>query len=336
MKISSRTVCAVGVVTGGLVFALLSCTTPADHNNPLDPESPGYTTKGRITGRVTTYYQPYLALPGATVELTPTATVVRTDAEGTFAIDNLEPGTYFIAASADSHQATRDTVQVAARSSIPVELRLNGLPIIDAVQARSERISTREAAADRLVLEISATLRDVDGPNDIRRVEFSAPAQAFTDTLRRAAGQAQWSRQFFSVDLPGVDFTGFIGTAMHLVAEDFPGARVTSDAFFLARIISQVPVALSPAHGDTIRTAAPILLWQVQGVEFPHKIRVEVFALDAGFPRFITSVSNIAPGTTNIKYPGRLSTGNYFWTITIIDNFGNTSRSKEAFFRTEN
>jgi hypothetical protein len=310
----------------------LSCTSPAEHSNPLDPQSPFYTTNGRFAGVVTSFYQPYRPLSGAMVQVQPAGLATSTDGQGEFFIDNLAPGVYTAIASAAGYAADTASIEVIARQSRRVEFRLDGLPVAQSPRVVSAHVSTRESPTDQFFMEITAELSDPDGANDIKKVVAQIPSTGFADTLSRGAGPSRWQRVFAPEELAGIDLFNLTGAPFQLVAEDFPGERATSEAFFLTRVIAEVPLAVSPADGVNLQIDSPTFIWQLAPIPFNHTLRVDVFRLVAGFPTFIAAIGNIAAGSASVKYPGRLASANYYWTVKLIDDFGNSSRSKEATF----
>ena len=282
--------CRAAFAAAVLLFA--ACTEPAEHSNPLDPQSPFYSTKGSIDGRVMTFYQPFRPLAEVMVTLEPGGTTIKSDANGLFRFADLDPDTFTIALSTAGFDSIVDTVVVAARQISSRDYHLNGLPFVQQSRVISSRVATREAAAARLFLEVSADVQDPDGANDIRRVEWSIPSQAFPDTLAPATVTGPWQRFFVPEELAALDFGKLVGAPFHLSVEDFPGANVTSPPFFLARIIFDEPQATAPIDGQTTGNA-PTFRWQVPNLPFSYTQRLEVFRFDAGFPTLVTAIGNI-------------------------------------------
>ncbi len=312
---------------------LLSCTSPAEHSNPFDPQSPLYTTNGRLAGVVTGFYQPYRPLSGAMVQVQPAGLATNTDSQGGFFIDNLVPGVYTAIASAAGYAADTASIEVIARQSRRFEFRLDGLPVVQSPRVVSTHVSTRESVIDQFFMEVGVELSDPDGANDIKKARVQIPSVGFADTLSRGAGPTRWQRIFTPDELAGIDLYNLTGASFQLLVEDFPGEQTTSETFFLTRVIAEVPQAVSPTDGITLQIDSPTFIWQLAPIPFNHTLRVEVFRLVAGFPTFIAAIGNIAAASTSVKYPGRLASGNYYWTVKLIDDFGNSSRSKEATFQ---
>jgi hypothetical protein len=312
---------------------ILACTGPAEHSNPLDPQSPNYTTRGAIAGRVTGFYQPYQPLAGALIKLQPLGFVIESDRDGGFRFTDLAPQPYSLEITAAGYAGESQATEVFARQTSLHEFHLDGLPVVQLAQVTSAHVSTRESSDDRFFLEIITEVSDPDGANDIKKARVEIPARAFADTLARGSGPARWQRLFSPAELAAIDLYNLTGIPFQIVAEDFPGKETASSPFFLTRVIAEVPEAISPANSEMLTTDAPTFRWQTPATPFGHTFRVEVFRLDAGFPTFIAAIGNIAAGTMSIKYVGRLSSGTYYWTVKIIDAFGNSSRSKEAAFQ---
>jgi hypothetical protein len=316
-----------------ILLCLLACTESAEHSNPLDPESPLYTQKGSIAGRVMTFYEPFQPITGAMVEIQPGGLILQSDGEGRFEFTELEPDTFTLIAGATGYQEVAAKIEVNPREISSVNFHLNGLPAIQAPRATSSKVATREASSPRIFLDIAVEVQDPDGASDIKRIELTIPAFSFTDTLARlAGGGGQWQRIFNPAELSQIDLSKLVGLPLKSVVYDFPGAVVSSEPFFLARIISEEPEILSPTNNETTGSA-PVFRWQVPPVAFAFTQRIEIFRLDAGFPAFVTAIGNIKPEVRSLPYLGRLSAGVYFWTIRLIDDFGNSSRSKEATFQ---
>lgn len=319
----------------GGMLGLLACTSPAEHSNPLDTQSPDYTRNGMVAGRVTGFYQPYQPLSGAKVQLYPLGITVQCGNDGEYIFATVPPGVYTLGVAATGYATATAMTQVVARQTRTYDFRLDGLPIVQSPYAASTRVATRELPTDRLFLEVGAEVQDPDGADDVKRVRMEIAAFSFADTLVHGGGAARWQRAFSANELLSVDMYNLVGVPLRLVAEDFPGEQTTSDSFFLARVIQEVPQAIAPANGETVTAPAPTFRWQLAPIPFRHTLRLEVFRLDAGFPAFVTAIGNIAAGTTSVTYPGRLSSGPYYWTVKLIDDFGNSSRSKEASFQVQ-
>lgn len=330
-------------LAGASILALAACTTPAEHNNPLDPQSPGFTDSGSIAGQVTSYYQPFQSLAGARIHLLSDGTAsMQSDATGKFMFNALPPASYALVAEAPGYAADTASVEVFSRQTSTIDFHLDALPLMEAATVTAAHVKTRASASDTdlVFLDIRATVLDPDGPNDIARVRVDMPAFAFSDTLARSQAANTWERILAPEELKtasgaGIDPYNLVGTAFQLVISDAPGATVISAPFQLARVIAEEPLPLDPANGVTVTTGAPQLQWQTPVLAFEHTLTLHVYKVVSGFQTLLLTIPELAAGSNSLPYPGRLTSGSYFWTVTIVDHFGNSSRSKEATFQVE-
>ena len=325
--------CARGFANGAVLCALmLACTTPAEHSNPLDPDSPGYAKSGALRVRVTTFYLPYQALVGARIRLLPSNVEVQSDADGYYTFAELDRGAYTITAAKAGYDTVQLMVQVRAREMQTVELRLDALPQVTSAQITCARLATRQATLPRFFLEIAVEATDQDGANDVTRVRMQLPGRAQADTLRRDTGATRWKRLFAEDEIAPLSPHNLVGVPIQIIAEDGAGKAATPFTAQLARVIVDEPLPTFPQNGQSINPNNIILRWQLPELYFSHTQSLEVIRLDAGFPVTISTANNIRAGETFLPYPGRLANGSYYWTVKIIDTFGNSSRSKEAPF----
>ncbi len=325
------------------VLTRWSCTTPAEHSNPLDPQSPDFTDKGGIAGQVTSYYQPFQSLSAARIYLLSNGGAsMQSDADGRFMFSALAPASYTIVAEAPGHAADTATVEVFSRQTTTVNFRLDALPQVQDASVISAHVRTRASASDTdlVFLDIRAVVLDPDGPNDLTRVRVEVPTFAFNDTLTRGQPANSWQRIFAQDELKAangaiIDPYNLVGAPFQIIATDAPGASVTSAPFQLARVIAEEPLPLAPANGETITTGAPQLRWQTPALAFDHTLALHVYKTVSGFQTLLLTIPGLPAGSNAAPYPGRLTSGSYFWTVTIVDRFGNSSRSKEATFQVQ-
>lgn len=315
---------------------LFSCTSPAEHRNPLDPESPGFSANGVITGIVTGYYQPFRPLANVEVRLSPQPVLTFTNEKGEFSFGDLPPRDYEIAARLPGYAAETLAVSVPPRQSVAATIRLNGLPKVDAVAITTARVASQPDSTS-FFLEIAATASDPDGANDVRRLTLMASDFAFSDTLAPVGRTGVWQRRFRADELPNVPLPAWAGHALHISVEDFLRQQTTAGPFFISRVIQEAPETIAPVADTVIKRTPLRFIWKINPAAYPHTHEVEIFRIDAGFPSFFAAIRRIAAGSNNAVYPGGLlpPSGQYFWTVKIVDEFGNWSRSKEAAFRVQ-
>jgi len=320
-----------------LAFIFFSCTAPAEHTNPLDPESPGFSESAKIEGTVTSYYAPFRPLRNVEIRLASEAALTFTDEQGRFSLTNLRSGDYELQATLDGYAISKRTIHLEKRQNLTLTIPLNGLPRVDSATVITERrvLSTNSTRYFLLVENVIAN--DPDGINDIKSVVFMAKDFNFADTLTlvdRARGR--WRRQFRPEELPSaIPLPEWPGYPLSIQIEDFPGHQTVAGPFYIARVIQETPEVIAP-NNNAVVTSAPLLFqWRVTTVPFPFMQEIEI--QDVLDPDFRTILPGIPPGTTVKSYSGGglPPAGNYVWTVKIVDAFGNSSRSKPAAFQVQ-
>jgi hypothetical protein len=325
----------------GVIFMLViwffSCTAPAEHSNPLDPKSPAFTEAGAIAGTVTTYYAPSRPLAEVEVRLSPGPALTFTNNRGEFSWHNLPAGEYELQAALAGYAPKKIAVQLEKRQNLSLTIPLNGLPKVDSASITTER-RTLPPNTTRFFLQIEdVAASDPDGFNDIKRLTIVARDFSFADTLTlvdRVNGR--WRRQFRPEELPAEpSLPAWPGHPLFIQIEDWPGEKTQAGPFYISRVLQETPEAVAPANNGII-TAGPLYFqWRVNPIPYPYTQEVEI--QDVLDPDSKTVFPGIAAGITIKSYSGGglPPAGNYIWTVKIVDEFGNSSRSKPAAFQVQ-
>ena len=107
---------------------------------------------------------------------------------------------------------------------------------------------------------------------------------------------------------------------------------VASSSQQLVRVVEDTPTTVAPRQGVLLDNGLPLLTWDPFPPQFLFTYRIDIFRDEAGVAVRVFQISDIAMDVTSRQLPIPLPTGAYFWTVTVIDEFGNQSRSKEAGF----
>ncbi|HEX9652816.1 MAG TPA: hypothetical protein VGA99_03820, partial [bacterium] len=139
--------------------------------------------------------------------------------------------------------------------------------------------------------------------------------------------------QILESQLPGRNLQEVLGRQIVIRAKDRAGFSNNSTPQFVVRIIDDVPITLSPQGLETVATTNPTLQWQAVNQPYQFSYLVELYRVDFGINNLVWQSDAIEHTTTETVVPDNLAAGTYFWTIAIVDEFGNMSRSKEASFQ---
>ncbi len=313
----------------------LNCISDAPHENPLDPENPN--TSLTLKGQVLTRYPPYQGIPDVEVWVEPLHRFTRTDSAGEFMFNDLKSGSYTIIAQREGYDS--DTIAITLVDHLVLEIYLDALPRFQRVALTTHRYGRYFPPEDLYFLLIDVWVSDRDGNSDIVKMEYAIADLGFQDTLRLVEFPDAYTARFVVQRTPQ-DFQlpslhTLIGKAFTFQVEDQSGQRTTSPPYYLTRIVETLPVVVQPTGLQTISTAQDTILFQWEAVylPYPFMFRVEIYRLDFGVTTLVQRMAGIAADQTTVAYRNDLTPGDHFWVVYIVDEYGNTSRSREGAFR---
>ncbi|MFQ5825492.1 MAG: hypothetical protein ACE5JB_15745 [bacterium] len=320
------------ILVSGLLWQV-ACFNNADRNNPLDPRSDKFENVGSVTGQTLTIYKPSKVIDDVEIKMEPGPLISMTDSQGQFTFTNIPVGKYYIWASKEGYTSDFDSLIVQLGQTTPIEMNLDGLPIITSQSMITGHISRWWPQNELFLLEIMAQVEDPDGLNDIELVQIQIPELNFLDTLEVTQNPGMFRKNLTESQLPGNNLQNILGRNIFLYAQDRAGSQTKSPPNYLVRIIEQTPVTESPQGLEILQVPRPLLIWKPITLSFRFSFRVEVVRIDQGINNTIWTLSDIDYTTNSVTMADSLVTGTYFWTISVVDEFGNWSRSKEASFR---
>jgi hypothetical protein len=304
------------------------CFPDAPHDNPLDPSSRAFSDAGTLTGKVLSFYEPFGGISGALVTIQSTGSSTLTSSTGAFSISEVPTGKDTLIVSRSGYLSDTLVAQVSAAQATNVTVHLDAMPVVGSCQVMTRKIDQWWPHAVYSAL-VNASVADPDGAGDVAGVTLAV------DTFRFAMTYVP-NLQIYQVTLnasvlPQGSLEWLVGKSLSAISRDKVGATMTGKPFSVTRIIQDAPVPQFPTALDTI-TTSPMLSWTPPSLQFPYTYKLEMYRLDQGLPSLIWSLSNLSSSATSYQYPDSLTIGLYYWTISVVDEFGNLSRSKEASF----
>lgn len=315
------------------VCGLVGCLGDASHSNPLDPLSNGFEEVGIYNGRVTGIYSPFQGLSGASVWLTPGPFLAQTDSDGQFHFDRLPAQNYNVRAEKDGFSTVIDSVRVRVGRVVGDTLRLDGLPVVSNLELVTVHHSRWwPPPLDLFSLEVTATVSDPDGAPDVTQVWLEIPEMNFADTLIATTEPGLFVRNLTEADLPAPSLSSLLGRTLQIRLLDRAGIDNVIPARSLVRVIEQTPVATDPQGLVAVADATPKLTWDKMRLAYPFEYHVEVIRQEANVAIQVQTMAGISPDSTSVRVSAPLAPGTYSWAVSVVDEFGNRSRSKEAGF----
>jgi hypothetical protein len=150
-----------------------------------------------------------------------------------------------------------------------------------------------------------------------------------------------WVTSFDRSTFQDPELTTIIGRPFHFWVLAANGIRYEIAPAYVWRIIDAVPVINSPVNFAST-DSLPVLAWQpfptLRKFHFLASVLQRIFVFDSsgtdstGVDSTLWTSSQLPVDARSVQVTSSLDSGNYFWTLTVEDDYGNTSRSKEGEF----
>ncbi len=318
------------------IILLNGCIDNAPHDNPLDPQAPGFAKKGSLTGRIL-IANVSIGIDGATVTSVTENISVQTDVLGYFTFPSLSSGIQkFICAKQDF---TADTFSVSIQTGKTTEIfrNLNGAPV-----TISSKIITRKIdqfwPGTIYSVDIIAEVIDPNSNGDLDSVWFNV------DSLMFPLFEPTGTNKYFTATLDKGEFpTNTIeyltGKDLFIISRDDNKAINKSAPFKITRVIGEAAEPVSPINNVTVKADSVSFHWSQPNVQFNYTYTIIVSKIISGTPTLWKTYSNVNSFYQDYPIDGSMLSfpdiGVYVWAVAIIDDFGNYSRSKEYSFTVE-
>ncbi len=284
-----------------------------------------------ITGK----YPPHDPLPAIKVELLDNQIHTFSNEDGQFEFSHLKPGSYAIMFSANDYVSQAETLDVVSSEVTNCLIRLNGAPEISGVSLITKHIAHWQPAEDEYVLDVHAGVSDLDGNLDIDSVQFQIPGWGFDTLLTSGSAAGDFTGVFFNDAFGANAFPELEGEMLRLRCIDKSGDWGTWFITQISRLIVSSPQILSPAGLATV-DSLPVFRWSHFDAGFQVHYQVDVFRLDeSAIPQFVLSSPVLADTTLQWQTSNPFADARYYWTMSVIDRYGNISVSKEAAFQVQ-
>ncbi|NOY76277.1 MAG: carboxypeptidase regulatory-like domain-containing protein [Calditrichaeota bacterium] len=315
-----------------IILFMFGCSENPERDNPLDPHSNLYRGTAALSGTVYTAYPPFQPIPNVHILTIPGYHAAFSEETGNFHISDIPIGEYKVIAAKTGYSSDTLSVHISNENVNTIDFHLDALPQFSEIEVYSNHISQWWPTNDIYYLQVRVTVSDKDGLNDISAVTIHIPKFNFVDTLQSSSTPGIFQDVYREDDLPIAHIQGLVGYPIYFKAFDRSRHYGVSESSYITRVIEATPVASSP-QGLEFASPTPTLKWQVSSLPYPHSFTVTVFRDDAGVISTVWEKSGLNSERREISIQDSLLVGNYFWTVSILDNFGNRSRSKEAAFR---
>ncbi len=306
----------------------------APRDNSLDPSSPYFQNSASISGQVIIRDQNG-GIPSASVRCLEQRISVVTDTNGTYTFPRLSSGTLTLVASKSGFIADTQSVQLNPGASVKASFSLNGAPVVLAENIITHKYD-QYYPSPVYTVDVTASVTDPNSITDVDSVWFSVDSLLYP--MPYSTTTRQYQTTLYKYDFPTNTIDWLVGKSLTIRSTDFHGAVGTGVPFFVTRVIENTAVPSYPISLNNDTTGStPLLKWIPPGVTFNYSYTLQCSRVDAGTETLVWTLANLNSTTLQQQFPGdgsglTLATGNYVWSVSVVDNFGNSSRSKEAAF----
>jgi len=345
----------MAVVSACLGMVVHSCDAP--HDNPFDPSSPGYIpplppeavetlradsitpTECRLCWMSTEGAHHYLIYSGAADwdgRHTEQADMYPEPVPGVMEAGipvvkrvSLVPG---LTRAWAVFGVSAEGLVSAGSNVVQVTAPLRDRPASTSLIARSNHIAWW-GLPDQVTLDLNAAVLDSDRVDSVWVLEDTL----FIAALSPVGDGIHWAGEVQEVELPQGSLEALVGHPLALYHHDAAGFTTRDTVFSVIRVIENTPQTLAPAR-DTLVSQEPhiVLEWKPYDEMFAFTFAVEIIHWSqASVPTKVYEDSLIAADSTiyTVKTELTPEPGVFLWTVTVVDEFGNRARSREASFR---
>ncbi|HEX7345019.1 MAG TPA: carboxypeptidase-like regulatory domain-containing protein [bacterium] len=316
---------------------LAGCNAPRD--NPYDPDADNYVGPGAssISGRVTTYAGEELA--GAEIMANPLSPgAVRgsySNSAGYYTITEVLPGSYQLLCSLNGYASDTMEISVPEKAFLTGKnFALNGFPIIHDFQVTSHYINASVLPFLYYQIRGQATLTLPDDINDMAGVflQTQLGLQWAMNFDVQSGDSFHYSISLNESSLPGGSVDSIEGHYFICSVLDTSGIAIQSEPATIRRYLINPPYTLSPGYNVLIYETNPWLTWDPYTAPFYFEYTARVYNTDGLSPVLYRQQSDVSATEDSVQ-TGFLPSGEYIWTLEVIDEYGNSALSLDAKFQ---
>ncbi len=182
-----------------------------------------------------------------------------------------------------------------------------------------------------------AIVGDISEDVDIESVWIEIPALSYTKRLPYDSDIQEYFQKLGGRELPGEGLEVLTGRDIFFNITTEDSKIVQSSPYRISRIIHDLPEVIFPKKGDTVFTNLTFI-WHKHNHGYYVRYHGDIYlivVIDTPFiytkPFDSFDIDKQNDTTYNFD-PSMLGSGYYYWTLAVIDSFGNSARCKEQVF----
>jgi hypothetical protein len=310
----------------------------APRDNPMDPSSAQYAKTASVKGRVLLLNRNSYIVSASISSLQDGVTVLS-DADGNYCFNNLTMGNQTLICTKENFVPDTQQIILQNRTTKEVIFELNGAPYVLKQNILTRKIDQYYPSTQYFV-DITASVSDLNGIMDVDSVWFAV------DTLLFPMDYSLTTKQFqitiYKYDLPTNTIQWLVNRPLRIRSKDRSNAVNLSIPFYVSRIIENTAMPMYPTINITTLQmdttgSTPLLQWLPPNVTFNYTYTLILSRVVSDIRTVMWTYTKLNSSYMQLQFPADssgliLSAGEYVWTISVVDDFGNYSRSKEAPF----
>jgi hypothetical protein len=310
-----------------ILVIIAACNAP--HNNPLDPESPDYSTY-IIEGKVQSDSKTPVPLEKVSILWKNDNFSVFSDNSGNFKIKCSSRQDGWLVYDKESFAKDSTFLSFKDQNKITVQLRLNSIPVLDSIFIYS--VVRNKYSFPEYQLNADVTVEDVD--DDIDSVYLVCNALSISKPLQKIRSQ-YFEGRFYDYELNIASLDLVIGKEFQIKTVSSTGKQYTMGNAYVKRIIKEEIETISPKNSDTLTNPTPTLNWKRFEPGFDFDYSLEIYT-DETEPKLQWRKENISKDeifyTVETAITFTSTNNKFFWVVWAVDEFKNRTRSKPAGF----
>jgi hypothetical protein len=299
--------------------AFLSCNAP--HVNPLDPFSEGQ-NYAAIKGLIESYNQPVTKIADVSVYWEPQKVMVKSDTNGSFAISNIFPTEGKLILNKEGYMSDTVLVNLDKNRMFSDTVKLKKIPQLESMQFYSASVLSLDSTA---FTELYMQVKLSDPDKKVDSVFVMCNEFSFSKGLSLNAAGSYYQTEIKKDDIGVSNLEQVVGYNFDVYTIDSLSETYLVGSAKISRIIKTYPKLNEPANNDTV-SSTPVLKWQSYSADFQFSYSVEIY--NDVFPGFSTDADyvyaspELTQDTTELSIPKTLMSGDYYWVVWVVDNFG--------------
>jgi hypothetical protein len=315
------------------IFSFAGCVFDAPRDNPMDPVSSLYVANAVVNGRVVLNNLKSIGVSMVFVKELQSVEATITDSLGYFTFSKFSSGSKSLIIQKEGFVSDTLRFLAEAGKQITLQSSLNAFPIVTSAIVLTRKIA-RYFPSTLYYAAFSASIFDANGVEDIDSVWLSIDTTIFP--MDYSVADKNFHCILYQNQLSSNNLQSLVGKPMKIIVRDAGKAIGQSSPFFVSRIIEEEPKPLFPVSISSVdtTTVAPEFQWNELKANFTFSYTLTLARVDDGGNKTVVwTKSKIPSFLLSFQYDDTpLQQGNYSWAISIVDDYGNYSTSKEATF----